>query len=493
VDIPIRMSRDHMTTAADVGESRNTLALTDEQVMGFGMAVGGVAKVARPNTVDEIADLFAAVQQDGGSIALRGSGCSYGDASTSDKGLVLDLTEMNRILSFDPQTGIAVCEPGVTIRDLWRRSINSGYWPRVVSGTMKVTVGGAAAMNIHGKNNFALGSFGEGVRSFELLTPSGVLAHCSRESHPDLFYAAISGFGMLGCMTKLEIQTKRVHSGRLRVWGIVARDLDHNLEILEDLCGEADYLVSWVDLRAKGRSLGRGLMHRADQMKPGEDSEGLRHFDATMQDVPSTLFGVVPKEWLWPGMWGAIHLGQVGLVNWLKFKAGSREERQSPYLQSHGAFHFLLDYVPRWEWMTKPGGMIQFQPFVPKGEASRVLRTLIEMCHNRGHLPFLGVLKKHRPDPFLMTHALDGYSMAMDIAVSKNQRRRESLWRLCQDMAEVVLDAGGRFYYAKDAVLMGSSFTRVHGEDAVAKFRALKEKWDPQRTLQTDLSRRMGV
>jgi decaprenylphospho-beta-D-ribofuranose 2-oxidase len=400
---------------------------------------------------------------------------------------------MNRVLGFDPATGIAMVEPGVTVRDLWRRAIGHGFWPRVVSGTMAVSMGGAAAMNIHGKNNFALGSFGESVRSFELLTPRGELVQCSRESNPELFHAAIGGFGMLGCFTRLEVETKRVHSGRLRVWGIVARDLEHNLQILEDLRGEADYLVSWLDLHGKGAGVGRGLMHRAEQLDPGEDPEGLRYLDPVLQDVPPNLFGVVPKGWLWPGMWGAVHTGQVALVNWLKFRAGAREQRQSPYLQTHGAFHFLLDYVPRWQWMTKPGGLIQFQPFVPQREGARVLRALIEKCQATGHVPYLGVLKRHRPDPFLMTHAVDGYSLAMDFAVSSRAPRRESLWALCRELAEIVLAAGGRFYYAKDAVLQASSFARVHGDAAVAAFRALKERWDPDRLLQTDLSRRLGV
>jgi FAD/FMN-containing dehydrogenase len=465
----------------------------NESVMGFGMSVGGPAQVFRPETTEQVAAAFAQVQRDGKTLALRGAGCSYGDASTNNHGHVLDLTRMNRILAFDPATGVATCEPGVTVRDLWRRSIGCGYWPRVVSGTMQVSMGGAAAMNIHGKNNYRLGSFGEGIRSFELMTPKGELVQCSREQNPELFHAAIGGFGMLGCFTRLEIETKRVHSGRLRVWGIVCKDLDHNFEILEDMHGEADYLVSWVDVHAKGKALGRGLMHRADQMNPGEDPDGLRFFDPSLQDVPPNIFGVVPKGWLWPGMWCAVKSGQVGLVNWLKFLAGYREERNSPYLQSHGAFHFLLDYVPRWQWMTKPGGLIQFQPFVPKNEAPRVLRQLIELCQRKGHVPYLGVLKKHKPDPFLMTHAVDGYSMAMDICVSRNQGKRESLWRMCQEMAEIVLDAGGRFYYAKDAVLMESSFPRVHGEAAVAKFRALKQQWDPTGFFQTDLSRRLGV
>ncbi len=469
------------------------LAWRDEDVRGFGMAVGGPARVLRPTTADEIAAAFTAARASGTALALRGAGCSYGDASTSVHGSVLDLTRMNRVLAFDPATGVATVEPGVTVRDLWRLAIAHGFWPRVVSGTMAVTMGGAAAMNIHGKNNFALGSFGECVRSFEMLTPRGELVRCSREQEPELFHAAIGGFGMLGCFTKFEIETKRVHSGRLRVWGIVAKDLEHNLQILEDMRGQADYLVAWLDLHGKGAGLGRGLMHRADQMKPGEDPEGLRFLDPCLQDVPPTLLGVVPKGWLWPGMWGAVHLRQVGLVNWLKFKAGAGEQRNSPYLQSHGAFHFLLDYVPRWHWMTKPGGLIQFQPFVPQREGARVLRTLIEKCQAAGHVPYLGVLKRHRPDPFLMTHAVDGYSLAMDFAVRASKSGRDSLWRLCRELAEIVLEAGGRFYYAKDAVLLASSFGRVHGEPTVAAFRAQKQRWDPDRLLQTDLSRRLGV
>ena len=470
----------------------SALAWRDEQVLGWGMAVGGQSRVLRPTTAEQIAESFADVRARGGSIALRGAGCSYGDAATSNSH-VLDLSRMNRLLAFDPETGLATVEPGVTVRDLWRHSIVRGYWPKVVSGTMAVSMGGAAAMNIHGKNNFALGSFGECVKSFDLLTPRGETVHCTRESEPDLFHAAIGGFGMLGCFTKLEVQTKRVHSGRLRVHGIVARDLEHNLQILEDLRGKSDYLVAWLDLHAKGGALGRGLMHQAEQLQPGEDPEGLRFLEPGLQDVPAKLFGAVPKGWLWPGMWCALHLGQVGVVNWLKFRAGYREQRHSPYLQTHGAFHFLLDYVPRWHWMTKPGGLIQFQPFVPHQHGARVLRSIIELCHKNGHVPYLGVLKRHRVDPFLMTHAVDGYSLAMDFAVSKRQHRRRALWRLCQELAELVLEAGGRFYYAKDAILLASSFARVHGDAAVAQFRAQKQKWDPGNLLQTDLSRRLGL
>ncbi|MFO1055066.1 MAG: FAD-binding oxidoreductase [Planctomycetota bacterium] len=462
----------------------------DADVRGWGTAVGGRAQVARPSSVEELGEILTSAKE-GRGIALRGSGCSYGDASTNTGGRVVDLTALNRILAFDPATGIARVEPGVTIRDLWRHTIPHGYWPAVVPGTMKVSIGGAASMNVHGKNCFAVGPTGDHIRSFELLTPRGERLSCDRERNADVFHAAISGFGMLGCFTEITLKLKRVHSGRLRVWGIPMRSLEDSIAILEDQRGNADYLVGWSDLCVSGRELGRGVMHRADQLEEGEDPVGETMLAAEKQDVPSTLFGLVPKGWIWPGMWCAFHFGMVPFVNRLKYRAGYREGRNSPYLQSHGAFHFLLDYVPRWHWMVRPGGLIQFQPFVSVREGARVLRLVTEMAQAEGIRPYLGVLKRHRPDPFLMTHGLDGYSMAMEFGVPTSARGRERLWKLTHRMADVVLDAGGRFYWAKDGTLLASSFERVHGTEAVRTFRALKNRLDPDHVLQTDLSRRL--
>jgi decaprenylphospho-beta-D-ribofuranose 2-oxidase len=358
---------------------------------------------------------------------------------------------------------------------------------------MAVSVGGAVAMNIHGKNNFAAGTFGEHVRSLTLVTPAGQTLNCSLDENAELFAHAVGGFGMLGCVTEITLELKRVYSGRLRVWALACRDLGHAMELIESLKGDSDYLVGWHDLHGKGAALGRGVLHRGKQVEPGEDPQGVRWFDPMLQDVPPRLFGLVPKGWLWPGMWMAVHCGGVPWVNALKFKGAGREERHSPYLQSHGAFHFLLDYVPRWHWMTRPGGLIQFQPFVPAAQAERVLRTLVEQCQQARMVPYLGVLKRHRPDPFPMTHAVDGFSMAMDFAVSTSKRKRQALWAMCQKLADVVLEAGGRFYYAKDATLQAANFERIHGAEAVARFRALKAQCDPDRILQTDLSRRLGV
>jgi len=462
-----------------------------EFVAGWGGAMGGVADVVRPFTVGEIEEVFASAAREGKCVALRGSGCSYGDAATNTGGRVLDLSQMDRILAFDPERGIARVEPGVRIRDIWRIGIRHGWWPAVVPGTMEVSVGGAAAMNVHGKNNFAVGSFGEHVLGFSLLTPGGETLVCDRERNADVFHAAIAGFGMLGCFTELTIHLKKVHSGRLRCWAIPTANLEDSVRRLEDNAAGADYLVGWIDLHARGSALGRGLLHRGDLLEEGEDPEGESFLYADRQELPTSLFHVVPKGWLWPAMWGAYQLGMTGLINTAKWHMGFSEARHSPYLQTHGAFHFLLDYVPRWHWMVKPGGLIQFQPFVPIDRSLEVFRSMIETSHRAGFLPYLGVLKKHRPDPFLMTHAVDGYSLAMEFGVSMDPRKRRALWDLTHRLADLVLDAGGRFYYAKDSTLLPHAFERVHGREAAARFRAMKQRLDPDHLLQTDLSRRV--
>lgn len=466
-----------------------TLPWSTEYVSSWGMVAGGITQVLRPVDAEEVAAALREVTESGGTLGLRGAGCSYGDASLNVGGKLLDLSRMDQILSFDEQAGEAVVQPGVTIRQLWRYAIAKRFWPKVVPGTMEVTCGGAAAMNIHGKNNFAVGTFGDSIVSFKMITPAGEVLDCDRHHNTDVFHAAIGGFGMLGVFLELRLKLKPVACGRMRVTAVATHTLRESLDYLEEHRESADYLVGWLDLHAKGEALGRGAVHHADHLQPGEDPAGEELFEAELQDVPLRLFGIVPKAWIWPGMWLFLHCGLWWFVNAAKYYAGIREAKKPPVLQTHGAFQFLLDYVPNWKKMTSPGGLIQFQPFVPKEHAEQVYRTLIERCHAAGLVPYLGVLKRHRPDPFLMTHAVDGYSLAMDFAVKKASKDR--LWALCNELATVVLAAGGRFYYAKDAVLEASSFDRIHGDEAVTKFRALKKRLDPQGILATDLSRRM--
>src|SRR5579883_2448859 len=460
-----------------------------ERLEAWGMNSSAMSYVWRPSTVGQIGEVFALARKSGRSVALRGAGMSYGDASLNTEGIVLDLTRMNRITEWDPQSGLISVEPGVTIRQLWQHCLEDGWWPPVVSGTMFVSLGGAAGMNIHGKNNFAAGPIGEHIQSFDLLLPTGEIKTCTRKENSELFFAAIGGFGMLGVFTRLTLQMKRVYSGLLRVDAFSTKGLGHIIEEFEARRPQADYLVGWIDCFAKGDRLGRGLVHQANYLAPGEDIAPAQTLRVARQELPDTLFGVLPKSVLGNMLRPFSNNIGMRMINAAKFLQGSTLGNDKTVLQPHAQFAFLLDYVPNWKFAYKPGGLIQFQSFVPKDQAERVFSEQLRTSHKLGIIPYLGVFKRHRPDQFLMTHAVDGFSLALDYPITDQNRDRLKV--LVEQMARIVVGSGGRFYFAKDSLLPAKLARQSLGEERIAKFTALKRACDPENLLQTDLSRRL--
>ncbi|RYG86242.1 FAD-binding oxidoreductase [bacterium] len=293
--------------------------------------------------------------------------------------------------------------------------------------------------------------------------------------------------GLLGAFTRVKLKLHKVESGSLRVKALAAKNLDAMFDTFEENLPESDYLVGWVDCAAGGSGLGRGEIHRANYLKAGEDPLGAAGFDPDKQDLPSRIFGI-PKSQLWRFMQPFMNNLGVPLVNTAKYHM-ARLAHGKTYHQSHVAFAFLLDYVPDWRLAYGPEGFIQYQVFIPKETARQTLKDILALCRERSLPSYLGVLKRHRPDAFLLSHAVDGYSLAMDFRVTKSNRER--LWQLTHDMTDRVLDAGGRFYMAKDAVLRPGDLERAYGASRLDAFRDLKARLDPDNALQSDLSRRV--
>ena len=454
---------------------------------GYGRAVQAACRYAAPRSGDELRELLQRAQGEGLTVGFRGAGRSYGDASLNAPGLVFDLQSMARMLQWDPVSGIVNVEPGLTIEGLWRRTLEDGWWPAVVPGTMRPTLGGCLSMNVHGKNNFRVGPIGNHVVDFDLVTPRGDLLFCSREQNADVFHAAIGGLGLLGAFTRLRLQLKRVESGLLRVLPIQARSLGEMFDLFRENVPASDYLVGWMDCLARGSGLGRGVIHRANYVSREEDPVGPGSLHVETQGLPDRLFGM-PRSQLWRFMAPFLNNPGAALINALKYHASSRHDRQ-PFLQSHVAFAFLLDYIPDWRLAYGPQGFIQYQVFLPKDAAQSTLESLLRLCQERGLPSYLGVLKRHRPDPFLLTHAIDGYSLAMDFRVTR--RNRVALWSLTEALTERVLDAGGTFYFAKDAVLRPDDVVRAYSRERLDAFAAIKRRLDPDGVLMTDLARRL--
>ncbi len=453
---------------------------------GFGRAVLASSRYAAPRSADELASLVRQAKKEALPVTFRGSGRSYGDASLNGVGLVIDATKMNRMLGWDPVTGIAEVEGGLTIEGLWRRTITDGYWPHVVPGTMFPTMGGCLSMNIHGKNNFKEGPFGEHVEEFDLCTPQGELLRCSPTENADVFHTAIGGLGLLGAITRVKVKLKKLESGVLRVDPCAVGSLREMFTEFERRLPHSDYLVGWVDCLSEGAELGRGEIHQANYLHADEDPLGEVGFHTERQTLPTRILGF-PKDKLWLFMRPFFNNPGVRLINTAKVWS-ARMNHGKKYLQSHVGFAFLLDYVPNWRLAYGEGGFIQYQVFIPAKEALGAMEDILRMAQEAKLPSYLGVLKRHRPDAFCLSHAVDGYSLAMDYRVTRENRER--LWALTRRFTERVLAAGGRFYFAKDAVLDKDQVLRAYGEDRITRFRAMKERLDPEHVLVSDLGRR---
>lgn len=450
---------------------------------GFGRSVQAACRFTAPQTIAQLEDTLLLCRREGLSVAFRGAGRSYGDAALNGRGMVVDTTRLNRVIRWEPTTGILEAEAGLTVEALWRATIEDGYWPAVVPGTMRPTLGGCVAMNVHGKNQYRAGSFGEHVVSLELLTPLGERLQCSPSQNAEVFRAVVGGMGLLGAITRVSVKLHPVHSGLLRVVPLVARNLFEMFDLFEEHIPRTDYLVGWVDGFADGEEVGRGIIHAATSLSSEEDPKARQTLRCQAQGLPSTVAGV-PKGVLWRFMRPFTNDVGAELVNAVKFH-GSRLSHGHHRLQSYAAFSFLLDYVPNWRLAYGQGGLLQHQLFVPAGAARTCMPEALRLCKQARIRPYLGVLKRHRSDHFLLSHALDGWSLALDFRVTEGTHAR--LRELLRALTECVLSAGGKFYFAKDSVLGPAEVERAYGRDQIRAFVALKRRLDPAFMMSNDL------
>lgn len=465
------------------------LAAPIETLEGYGMRQRARSRVARPRTVEEIALVFTAARAEGVTVGLRGGGNSYGDAALNGDAIVLDTSRMNRILTWDPQSGVITSEPGVTIAQLWRATLADGWWPPVVPGTMAVTLGGAAAANIHGKNNWRDGSFGEHILRCELLLPSGELVSCSPTERADLFNAAIGGYGLLGCFTAITLQLRRIYSGLVDVRQTAHRSLEALLATLDEGSERATHAVAWVDSGARGEARGRGILKTMRELGPGEDPHPRQSLDPAFQPPSGRLLGVLPVAWI-PALGRPLATPPgIALANQGQWLRGNFPWASRPHLERYVPANFLLNFFPDFKRIYRPGGLIQQQSFVPREQAPAVFRALLTRSHLAGLQPALAVLKRHRPSPFLLNYLPDGYSLALDYAVPHGHEA--ATLKLLAELNTLVAANGGTFFLAKDSTLTPEDYLLASDPAALAEFARLKREYDPDDLLQTNLYRRV--
>jgi len=380
-----------------------------------------------------------------------GMGRSYGDSCLNNGGVLLDNSSLNHFISFDDETGILSCESGVSLADILSLVVPRGWFLPVTPGTRFVSVGGAIANDVHGKNHHRAGTFGCYVRSFELLRSDGSRLQCSSESNSDLYAATIGGLGLTGMITRAEIQLKPIVNPYLQEETLRFNSLDEFFLLNRDSESNYEYTVAWIDCVAKGSSLGRGAFYRANH-----------HGSASPQQRPAAPKSTITFPFTPP----------LSMVNKLTLKAfNSAYFRMQPGRRSrtvhYRPFFYPLDSILHWNRIYGPKGMLQYQCVVPEEEGKEVFRDMLQSISDSGSGSFLAVLKMFgdKPSPGMLSFPRPGITLALDFPNSP------ATFKLLDRLDAMTAEVGGRVYPAKDARMSSESFQAYYPEwEAFSEF-----------------------
>ena len=379
---------------------------------------------------------------DGGLLPF-GNGRTYGDVCLNDKGALLDCIGLNRILEFDTDNGVVIAEAGVVLGDLISRVITEGWFVAVTPGTQYVTLGGAVANDVHGKNHAVAGTFGRHVRALELRTTDGGYHSCSRTENPGLFAATIGGLGLTGVITRVEIQLRRVESAYLDQEVIKFSRLADFFRLDEESRHDWEYRVAWIDCLARGRALGRGLYMRANH----SPSRG------------EPLAAQRPKLWTWPVElpFSLVNAWSVSCFNALYYGRQRQEKQRSRV--SYQSFFYPLDAIRHWNRLYGQRGFLQYQCVLPPNAAPGGLQQMLALIAAEKSGSFLVVLKSfgEGQSPGLLSFPRQGVTLALDFP---NQGPRTLA--LLERLDGITREAGGAVYPAKDARMSASSFQQYY-------------------------------
>ncbi len=454
------------------------------ELHGWGRAGGSMSRLAHIESVSDAVSALRRQPSGGRGIVPRGLGRSYGDAAQNAGGLTLDLTKLNRIISVDndPEAPTVTVQAGVSLDVLMRALLPFGLWVPVLPGTRQVTIGGAIAADVHGKNHHTQGSFGNHVVSLDLLMADGQVRTLTPAGDDDvnaggrLFWATVGGMGLTGAILGATVALQRTETAYFAVDTDRCADVDELMRQMTEGDENYTYSVAWFDAVSRGSSMGRAVLTRGNKARLDDLPAKLRREPLTFV-APS--FGTIPE--IFPNR----------MVNKATAKAFSEFwYRKAPKhrvgeLQNITQFFHPLDIVAEWNRVYGPNGFLQYQFAVPF-EAHETFRRCLEMIVTSGHLSCLNVLKRFGPgNAAPLSFPMPGWTLTVDLPIEAG------LERLCDALDEQVIGVGGRVYLAKDSRLSAASFRQMYPR--LGDFLAVRAQADPSGIFHSDLARRLGL
>jgi decaprenylphospho-beta-D-ribofuranose 2-oxidase len=466
--------------------SHDQLEFVDTLLTGYGGGRHARARVARVRTIEEGRLAIKKCRREGMTIALLGANCSLGDQVLNEGGVVLDLTLMNAIESWDPLTGRICVQAGVRIADILRITLLDGWSLPAIPGSLAVTVGGAIANNVHGKDAAKNGNFGLAVRSLSLLLANGECLHLDLHENSDIFLGAIGGFGLLGVIVKAELQLVRIPSQVLEVETRISGSIEETVADLELSTGR-EFGQTWLDSSSRGKSAGRGFTKLARFVGVSDPPERDRIEQSLT--VNDKVFGIFPSTVLWRSLRPLFMPPMMDFVNTIYYNKARVETwlKGNINCEIFTEFYFFHNNIPNFYSVYQPPGFLEIQALFPKGNGPEVCRNFIELARKCDLVPVLSGMKRHKADGFLISFEGDGFAPAFDFHLRGRDPRKTEV--SLRRMFEFVAEQGGKVNLGKDERLPRDLFHVMYPK--AAQFWLLKEKLDPNRLFMSDMGRRL--
>jgi decaprenylphospho-beta-D-ribofuranose 2-oxidase len=402
----------------------------------------------------------------------RGLGRSYGDASLPARDVreVVGTSLADRVLAFDPATGVVRAEAGLCLSDMNRMFLSRGFFTPVTPGTRFVTLGGMVASDVHGKNHHVDGTIGRHVRSVTLRVADGRVVTCSREVEPELFLATLGGMGLTGHVLEVELALARIPSPWIYRESFRFDNLDAFLQALKEGSAKWPFTVGWIDTVARGKALGRGILYCGRWAEPGEAPSTQPRPQRQKLALPFSL----PS--------GLLNRTTIGLFNQLVYHAHHQSHKQD--IVDPDTFFYPLDSVRHWNRAYGARGVTQHQSVIPNEAGTAGVRGLIELLAASGASSFLSVIKDCGEEgEGLLSFPRPGMSIALDIPIKANTQD------VIDRLNAYVLSCKGRIYLSKDGFTRPADFRAM--DPRLDRFLAVKRKWDPEGRLRSALSERL--
>lgn len=392
-------------------------------------------------------------------VIARGNGRCYGDASLGQH--IFSTKRLNKFLSFDRINGTIECESGILLSDILEISVPQGYFLYVTPGTKFISVGGAIASDVHGKNHHAEGCFSEYVIEFKILNAYAEVVTCSREENSDLFWATIGGMGLTGIILSAKIKLKNIETAYIRQESIKANNLDEIFQLFDE-SEDWTYNVAWIDCLQKGKNIGKSILMRGEHALKGEIPTAKTKTPLRLKPKfsPSVPF-------YFPGF--VLNSLSIKIFNWLYY--AKQRARQVNSFIDYETFFYPLDAIKNWNRIYGKKGFIQYQMVIPKEHGKEGMRQILETIAQSGNGSFLAVLKlfgKNNPEAY-NSFPQEGYTLALDFKVNSK------LPKLVSQLDDIVEKFGGRIYLTKDSMSRSSLTNYLQNVDS-HKFVSLQHK-----------------